>query len=100
MRYVAAADLPFTHPSGRAEDPQEVCPAGTELEMVPTTQLTAEEADGLARRTDRKRSALPSDARVVPFRWLGRVRFLQVGVHVRLDGGGSIPEGVRRVQRR
>jgi hypothetical protein len=97
MRYLAATDLPFTNASGRASDPQEVCAAGTELELVPRSMLTIDEADGLSRVSKPER--IGPNARMLPFRWQGRVRFLLMGTQVRADTGGSIP-GARRVQGR
>lgn len=98
MRYLAARDLPFTHPSGRATDPQEVCARGTELELVPRSQLTAAEADGLQRISNPER--VGANVRILPFRWADRVRFLRLGSEVWAEVGSIEGAGARRVQGR
>jgi hypothetical protein len=72
LPYVAGRDLQFS-------DTDTVCVAGTELELVRDDDLSDEEHSALARRRQRL-----TDRRLMGFRWLGRVRLLELGTEARM----------------
>lgn len=100
MKYVAVTQLSFINESGLHTDPLEVCEAGETLELIPERELTLREEDSLERRR-----RMDPAVKILPFRWRGRMRLLEVGTDVKpvgdtpaLVGGRGRPVG-RRITR-